>query len=61
MRILCIVSYMPIYVFSGKNINHPNLIKKKLEKLSRSKLEKKSKKAHPRDFIGKFLEILKDM
>ena len=60
MRILCIVSYMPIYVFSRKNINHPNLIKKKLEKLSRSKLEK-SKKAHPRDFIGKFLEILKDM
>lgn len=53
-----IVNYIPI-LFFRKNICHPNFISK-LEKVSRSKPEK-SKKAHLRDFISKFLQILKDI
>lgn len=54
-----IVSYIPILFFFFRKICHPNFINK-LEKLSRSKPEK-SKKAHLRDFISKFLQILKDI
>lgn len=54
-----IVNYIPILFFFSEKICHTNFINK-LEKLSRSKPEK-SKKAHLRDFISKFLQILKDM